>query len=695
MKDEDLNQLFNDRPKPSEAAKSAAKRAAVAEFRAVQEEIKQEQKKELSLFQVLSLLWRPNKGEQSQTEDTQMKDFPKPWLLSGMATVTAAVLAVLIIGTETHLNRVPQPSQGPLDAQEQLAGLEASVAEDKAARSSEPGRKPASLDQADALSVAPAPMELEEAEPMAEVLPELATQPVSAPLASGAPMAQPRKKELELRKAQSDVARRSVLVQLPDDLINLPEQEHRDQFEHFEINPVKLVSEEPVSTFSADVDTASYSFVRRSLNGGRLPPKDAVRVEEMLNYFDYDYPSPDSRKQPFEPHITVIDSPWAKNNKLVHIGIKGYELQAKQKPRSHLTFLLDVSGSMSSADKLPLVKQSMNLLLSTLDEDDTVAIAVYAGAAGTVLEPTKVKEKQKILDAMNRLQAGGSTAGAQGIQLAYALAESTFDENAVNRIILATDGDFNVGITNREELTGFVERKRDQGIYLTILGFGRGNYQDQLMQSLAQNGNGAAAYIDTLSEAQKVLVDEASSTLFPIAKDVKLQVEFNPAAVSEYRLIGYETRALNREDFNNDKVDAGELGAGHSVTAIYEISPVGSDANMVDELRYGKKDLLEEETPLEYGYLKIRYKLPDETSSQLIEKAIPYFNENAASLVTEAQFATAVVGFAQLLKEPKYLGEWGFDEALSLAKEGKGRDEFGYRSEFIQLIRKAQIANKM
>lgn len=716
MQDDELNRLFQGGDtKPSEAAKAAAKRAAMAEFKAVQEEKLVVDKKELSFFQVLSLLWRPTKGKQSQDEDANMKDLPKPWLLGGMATVTVAVFAVLVIGTESRINTEPKLDEVSPEFYEQLKDSEVRVnspsptsSEDVAAPppvreeelavvSSLPSKKPARQEFDDA-SASPAslPQEVAEAEPSG-LQEAMAQAPDLSRLSAGATAdaSAERKKELALNKAKQQVMERRVAPSSPAVEPYLPvQQEHRDQFEHFEINPVKLVSEEPVSTFSADVDTASYSFVRRSLNSGRLPPKDAVRIEEMLNYFDYNYPVPKNRKQPFEPSLTVIDSPWAEGKKLVHIGIKGYELEAKQKPRSHLTFLLDVSGSMSSADKLPLVKQSMNLLLSTLDEDDTVAIAVYAGAAGTVLEPTKVKEKQKILDAMNRLQAGGSTAGAQGIQLAYSLAESTFDKNAVNRIILATDGDFNVGITDREELTGFVERKRDQGIYLTILGFGRGNYQDQLMQSLAQNGNGTAAYIDTLSEAQKVLVDEASSTLFPIAKDVKLQVEFNPAAVKEYRLIGYETRALNREDFNNDKVDAGELGAGHSVTAIYEITPQGG-AGMVDELRYAKKEAVERAAPQEYGFLKIRYKLPSESKSRLIEKAIPFIEDNDKNLAAEAEFATAVVGFAQLLKEPKYLGDWSYEQALQLALRSKGDDEYGYRSEFVQLIRKAQVASSM
>ncbi len=481
---------------------------------------------------------------------------------------------------------------------------------------------------------------------------------------------------------------------VPPDILPAPgfEAVGRDSFTEFEENGVKLVSQEPVSTFSADVDTASYSFVRRMLNLGVLPQPDAVRAEELINYFDYNYSLPASKAQPFEPNVAVVDSPWAEGRKLMHIGIKGYDIAPTDKPRSNLVFLLDVSGSMNSPDKLPLVKQSMEMLLSTLNPDDTVAIAVYAGAAGTVLEPTPVKDKRKILDAMRQLSAGGSTAGAQGIRLAYELAESQFEEDAINRVILATDGDFNVGITSKRELEGFIERKRDKGIFLSVLGFGQGNYQDALMQTLAQNGNGVAAYIDTLSEAQKVLVDEASSTLFPIAKDVKLQVEFNPATVAEYRLIGYETRHLNREDFNNDAVDAGDIGAGHTVTAIYEFTPVTSDARLIDESRYAPT-MVRDGYGSEYAHLKIRYKLPDEDSSKLIERPITVKDDG--KLKGETGFASAVAGFAQVLKGGKFTGDYDYDDIIELAQQTKGADPYGYRTEFIQLARKAKTAAAM
>ena len=344
----------------------------------------------------------------------------------------------------------------------------------------------------------------------------------------------------------------------------------RDKFNEITPNPIKVATQDPVSTFSIDVDTASYSFMRASLNRGVLPQRDSVRVEEMINYFPYDYSPPADKSEPFVTHVSVVPTPWNTETKLLHIGIKGYELPQIERPHSNLVFLLDTSGSMNAPNKLPLLVNSFKLLLQSLEAEDTVSIVTYAGSAGTVLPPTKVKERAKILASLDRLRSGGSTAGAEGIRQAYQLAEQNYEKSGVNRVILATDGDFNVGITNQEELKSFVERKRKTGISLSVLGFGQGNYNDALMQTLAQNGNGNAAYIDSLSEARKVLVEEASSTLFTIAKDVKIQIEFNPATVAEYRLIGYETRLLNREDFNNDKIDAGEIGAGHSVTAIYE-----------------------------------------------------------------------------------------------------------------------------
>lgn len=481
----------------------------------------------------------------------------------------------------------------------------------------------------------------------------------------------------------------------PPEIINKPATEYRDRFNDFEESPVVATSEQPVSTFSIDVDTAAYSFTRRMLNQGQLPAKDAVRVEEMLNYFDYKYPLPVQKTKPFTTNVTITDSPWKAGNKLIHIGIQGYQLPAKEIPQSNLVFLLDVSGSMDEPNKLPLLKSSMELLLNTLKPDDTVAIVVYAGAAGTVLEPTKIKDKAKIIAALNNLQAGGSTAGAEGIALAYQLAEANFNPKGVNRIILGTDGDFNVGQTGDQALQDFVERKREKGIYLSVLGFGQGNYQDALMQTLAQNGNGTAAYIDTLSEAQKILVTEATSSLFPIAKDVKIQMEFNPDTVAEYRLLGYETRALHREDFANDKVDAGEVGSGQRVTAIYEITPVGAKSGLLESSRYQTDKKTHNANENEYGFLRLRYKLPSENKSQLLEEPILVKTTSNKELQQEANFATAVAGFAQLLRASKYAGNFTYDNVIELAQTNKGEDEYGYRTEFIQLVRKAKIAKAL
>jgi Ca-activated chloride channel family protein len=476
-------------------------------------------------------------------------------------------------------------------------------------------------------------------------------------------------------------------------------EDFRDKFDAKDANPVKLVAEEPVSTFSIDVDTASYAFVRRALNAGRLPPKDAVRVEEMINYFSYDYPRPESAETPFRPTVTVTPSPWNSANRLVHVAIRGYSLQTAERPRANLVFLIDVSGSMTPDDRLPLVKNAFRLLLDELKPDDTVGIVTYASGSGVALEPTKVADKGKILAAIGRLGAGGSTAGAQGIQDAYRLAEESYDKNAVNRVILATDGDFNVGIVNQDELKGFIERKREKGVFLSILGVGQGNYNDALMQALAQNGNGVAAYADTLNEARKVLVDEASSTLFPIAKDVKIQVEWNPARVGAYRLIGYETRALRREDFNNDKVDAGDVGSGHAVTAIYEITPAGAEKKPVDDLRYGKPGAAREvaapaSPSAEIGFLKLRYKLPKEDESRLMSQPITdaMAKESVAAAPADVRFSIAVAAFGQLLKGAPHLAKYGYDDVIELARGAKGEDRFGYRAEFVNLARLAKSA---
>ncbi len=465
-----------------------------------------------------------------------------------------------------------------------------------------------------------------------------------------------------------------------------------DRFAQFAVNPVKRTVDEPESTFSIDVDTSSYSYVRRQLNSGVLPSASAVRTEEMINYFNYDWPGADSVSQPFKPTVTVSDSPWGAGKKLVHIGIKGYDVPATQRPDVNLVLLLDVSGSMNSPDKLPLAQSSMAMLLDSLKPTDTVGIAVYAGAAGEVLPPTPVSQKQTILQALYALRPGGSTAGAAGVRLAYEMASRSFRKEGVNRIVLATDGDFNVGINDVNELKRFVEQQRQRGIFLSVLGFGQGNYRDDIAQALAQNGNGVAAYIDSTNEARKVLVEQAGSQLFTIARDVKIQVEFNPETVAEYRLVGYETRALNREDFNNDKVDAGDVGAGHTVTAIYEITPVDSPARLFEERRYGPRDAAPAPrgNGEEYGFLKIRYKLPDQEQSRLIQEPITVKTGVPRALRQDVAFSTAVAGFAQLLQGGQFTGTLSYDEVFRQAQGAQGEDPRGYRAEFLQLVRRAQ-----
>ena len=467
-----------------------------------------------------------------------------------------------------------------------------------------------------------------------------------------------------------------------------------DRFARVDPNRLKVVAEEPVSTFSIDVDTASYSFLRASLQRGVLPPKEAVRIEELINYFAYDYPAPPDKTTPFATQVTVLPAPWNASTRLMHIGIRGFELTGPR-PRANLVFLIDTSGSMGRPNKLPLLVNSLRLLLGSLAPADRVAIVTYAGSSATALEPTPVSEREKILAVLNQLRSGGSTAGASGIQRAYRLARQHFLADGVNRVILATDGDFNVGITGVDQLRSYVERERKSGVFLSVLGFGMGNLNDRLMQELAQNGNGLAAYIDTLSEARKVLVEEATSTLFPIAKDVKIQVEFNPARVSEYRLIGYESRMLAREDFQNDRVDAGEVGSGHRVTAIYEITPVGSGGERVPPLRYGsEKKPKPAAASGEYAFVKIRYKLPQSDTGTLISQGVTAANEHERieQAPADVRFGVAVAGFGQLLRGSPYTGAFDYVQVIELAQGARGQDRFGYRSEFLQLVRLAQSA---
>jgi len=445
-------------------------------------------------------------------------------------------------------------------------------------------------------------------------------------------------------------------------------------------NPVHVTAEDPVSTFSADVDTASYAVIRSSLNAGALPPPEAIRIEEMVNYFPYAYPAP-TGDQPFAAAISVMPTPWNPGTQLVRIGLQGKMPAIEGRPALNLVFLIDTSGSMEDANKLPLLKQSLRLMLPKLRAEDQVAIVTYAGSAGEVLPPTPASNRAAIEAALDRLDAGGSTAGAEGIELAYQVAKSMARNGAVARVLLATDGDFNVGLSDPEALKTMIESERKSGTYLSVLGFGRGNLDDATMQALAQNGNGTASYIDTLSEAQKVLGDQLTGALFSIADDVKIQVEWNPATVAEYRLIGYETRALRREDFNNDKVDAGEVGAGLQVTALYEITPPGSPALKNDTLRYAPKT--DTEGSGELGFLRLRWKAPGVSTSELAEVPITGHEEADA----DARFAAAIAGFGQLLEGSVYLGDWGWDQAIALAASSKGEDAYGYRAEAVGLMR--------
>ncbi len=469
-----------------------------------------------------------------------------------------------------------------------------------------------------------------------------------------------------------------------------------DRFPDKEPNGILAVAEHPVSTFSIDVDTASYAFVRRALTGGQLPPREAVRVEEMVNYFPYAYPAPEDRARPFRVTTTVMPSPWNADNQLMHIAIRGYDIARAERPRANIVLLIDTSGSMAPSDRLPLLQQGFRLFAQQLRDDDRVAIVTYAGQAQTALEPTAGRDRHKIVEVIDNLRANGSTAGGEGLQRAYAMAERHFDKQAVNRVILATDGDFNVGIVDPKQLERFIVEKRKTGIYLSIFGVGVGNLNDALMQRLAQAGNGNAAYIDSLLEARKAMSEELASTLFPIADDVKIQVEFNPALVAEYRLIGYETRMLKREDFNDDRVDAGDIGAGHTVTALYEITPVGAKARRVDPLRYQtERDRVAPSLKSgadELGFIRLRYKLPGEAASRLIEQPLRAADALAKieTAPAEQRFAIAVAAFAQRLRAESALDGFTYAKIAELANAARGADPEGYRAEFVRLVRMAE-----
>ncbi len=474
---------------------------------------------------------------------------------------------------------------------------------------------------------------------------------------------------------------------------------NRENYAHFTDNPVKLVSEQPVSTFSIDVDTGAYANVRRLLQSGRIPPRDAVRAEELINYFNYAYPVSDENSSPFQLVKELAPTPWNPNTYLLHLGIKAIDQQAQTLPAANLVFLVDVSGSMQSPDKLELLKSSLALLSQRLRSQDKVSIVVYAGASGVVLEPTAGNQTAVIKTALSQLSAGGSTNGGAGIELAYNLAAQELIPGGINRVILATDGDFNVGTVNHEQLMDLIEQKRKTGISLSALGFGTGNYNDRLMEQLADKGNGNYAYIDTLNEAQKVLVDEMSSTLLTVASDVKLQIEFNPAVVSEYRLLGYENRALKREDFNNDKVDAGDIGAGHTVTALYELKLLDGQPGMIDPLRYTQRQepAVTERQDDEVAFVKLRYKAPGASTSQRLQWPIERKEIiSAVSQTTDAfRFSAAVAAFAQKLRGGTYLNQFDYAEILSLAQASRGKDSFGYRGEFLKLVNLAQSLSQV
>ncbi len=464
---------------------------------------------------------------------------------------------------------------------------------------------------------------------------------------------------------------------------------HTEGYDHIEEGGFRRAADTPLSTFSIDVDTASYANVRRFLNNGTLPPKGAVRIEEMINYFSYNYDPPGDGK-PFSTRVEIAACPWNTEHKLVRVGLKGKIVEAKERKPVNLVFLIDVSGSMQPANKLPLVKKALRLAAGQLRPSDRVALAVYAGASGLVLPSTRCGDRQAIVDAIDRLDAGGSTNGGEGIRLAYRIARENFIRGGINRVILATDGDFNVGVTSQSELVDLVKGKAKQGVFLTVLGFGMGNYKDDLLEKLADKGNGNYAYIDRFSEAHKVLSEQMSGTLQTIAKDVKIQVEFNPARVEAYRLIGYENRRLAARDFNDDKKDAGEIGAGHTVTALYQVVPqgkeIGEGQSEVDALKYqSRKTNAQAEQSDELMTVKLRYKQPDGEKSRKLVYTVRDADRAFAEASTDFRFAAAVASFGMLLRDSEHKGSASAEQVVRTARAARGRDAHGYRSEFVKL----------
>ncbi|HEX6171209.1 MAG TPA: VWA domain-containing protein [Chitinophagaceae bacterium] len=488
------------------------------------------------------------------------------------------------------------------------------------------------------------------------------------------------------------------IVQLNREITNLKSnQESKKEFntedyDNIVENKFLAVTQNPLSTFSIDVDEAAYSNIRRYLENGTMPPAGAVRIEEMINYFDYEYARPQN-EDPFIINTEIAACPWNLQHRLVHIGLQGKEVAIENLPSSNFVFLVDVSGSMDEPNKLPLVQASLNMLVDRLRENDKVAIVVYAGNAGLVLPSTNGTNKTKIKDAIDDLRAGGSTAGGEGIQLAYKIAKENFVKEGNNRVILATDGDFNVGISSDDELVRMIENERKAGVFLSVLGYGMGNYKDNKMQQLADKGNGNHSYIDNINEARKVLVTEFSSTLFTIAKDVKIQIEFNPAKVQAYRLVGYENRMLAAEDFNDDTEDAGEIGAGHTVTALYEIIPVGvkdTFIKSVDPLKYQVNEKKLVDNTNDIMTIKLRYKQPDGDVSKLIQQSITDVQSDLGKTSDNFRFSAAVAEFGLLLRNSEYKQEASFEQVVALAKGARGRDEYGYRSEFFRLVESAR-----
>ncbi|WP_421800975.1 vWA domain-containing protein [Gemmobacter aquaticus] len=588
---------------------------------------------------------------------TMLKPLARPGVLAASTSVVAALAAVVVFSPD-WMPRVGAPPLAPQPA----AAPEMPVAEPEAVVVATPQAKMAPASEA----------------PMMDMVAE-----ESAP-ALASPPAQSRA-EAPTGLAEDAAVGAAIVAAVPmeGEIAPAPPATTED-FANAKANHVKVTAEEPVSTFSIDVDTASWTVIRQSLNAGTLPPAEAVRIEEMVNYFPYAYPAPEG-EAPFRADVSVFETPWNAGTRLVRIGLQGRLPAIADRPALNLVFLIDTSGSMDEPAKLPLLKQALRLTLPQLRPEDQVAIVAYAGSAGVVLEPTAAGDTGAVSAALDRLQAGGGTAGAEGLTLAYEVAARMAGDGEVSRVLLATDGDFNLGISDPSELIDLIAQKRESGTYLSVLGFGRGNLDDVTMQALAQNGNGLAAYIDTAQEARKVLVDQLSGALFPLANDVKVQVEWNPAQVAEYRLIGYETRALNREDFNNDRVDAGEIGAGHQVTALYEITAPESPARLTDPLRYGS-----EPAPIdaaELGFLRLRYKAPGSADSTLIEAPITAQNAPADA---DARFAAAIAGFGQLLTGSPYVQDWDWADAITLAEGARGDDPFGYRVEAVNLMRLAQ-----